>query len=442
MSISEIKALQLDRIEKVNSMEALAVRALTPEEQTSFDNLAASVSDIDVRLAVLEESAAGSASMQQNSEKLESVKRSVRKSAPISAPNFVADVSDRKAKANQSNALRGWFTKGTPAFRSEFATAANETGLDLNSNTLDLGATRAAQGIGSAGIGGALTNSGFYDTLTEALRDYNSVMQVATVISTSTGSALNFPLLDETGVTGELLSENGTSAQTAFTTATKTLNAYKYSSKQILTSYELFEDSLIDIESLVAKVAGTRLGRITENHMSVGTGSSQPTGIVVGANASTAVASTTAITVANIMTLIGNVDPAHRASPKCAFMMNSTTMNQIASILDTAGRPILVSNYVDASGRLPTILGYPVVLNNNMASAAAATKPIIFGDLSAYTVRTVVGSGGLTLVRQNETYAALAQIGWVAFSRFDGCVLTGNTTTYNPIWSLLMAAGA
>ena len=103
MSISEIKALQLDRIEKVNSMEALAVRALTPEEQTSFDNLAASVSDIDVRLAVLEESAAGSASMQQNSEKLESVKRSVRKSAPISAPNFVADVSDRKSKANQSN---------------------------------------------------------------------------------------------------------------------------------------------------------------------------------------------------------------------------------------------------------------------------------------------------------------------------------------------------
>jgi HK97 family phage major capsid protein len=249
-------------------------------------------------------------------------------------------------------------------------------------------------------------------------------------------------LLDETGVTGELLSENGTAAQTAFTTATKTLNAYKYSSKQILTSYELFEDSLIDIESLVAKVAGTRLGRITETHMSTGTGSSQPTGIVVGANASTAVASATAITVANIMTLIGNVDPAHRASPKCAFMMNSTTMNQIASILDTAGRPILVSNYVDASGRLPTILGYPVVLNNNMASAAASTKPIIFGDLSAYTVRTVVGSGGLTLVRQNETYAALAQIGWVAFSRFDGCVLTGNTTTYNPIWSLLMAAGA
>ena len=92
MSISEIKALQLDRIEKVNSMEAMAVRALTPEEQTSFDNLAASVADIDVRLAVLEDAAAGSASMQQNSEKLESVKRSVRKSAPIAAPNFVADV--------------------------------------------------------------------------------------------------------------------------------------------------------------------------------------------------------------------------------------------------------------------------------------------------------------------------------------------------------------
>jgi hypothetical protein len=85
-------------------------------------------------------------------------------------------------------------------------------------------------------------------------------MQVATIISTDTGSALNFQTLDDTGVTGELPAENGTSAQTAFTVATTTLGAYKYSSKQILTSFELFQDGLIDIENIVEVFDETQSG--------------------------------------------------------------------------------------------------------------------------------------------------------------------------------------
>ena len=440
--ISKIADLKTQRAAALANLDAMAKRTLTPEEQTAFDDLVASVADIDARVLIIEDSMAAdaaAAALVTNSSKLETLKRSQRKSPAISAPNYVADVSDKKAKLNTSNSLRAWFTKGTPAFRNEFAVAANETGIDLNSNTLTFDA-RAAQGVGSTGIGGALVNSGFYNALTSALRDYNSVMQVATIINTDTGSALNFPTLDDTGVTGELLAENGTSAQTAFTVATTTLGAYKYSSKQILTSFELFQDGLIDIENIVATVAGQRLGRITATHMTTGTGSSQPKGIVPAANASTAVASTTAITAANILTLVGNVDPAHRNAPGVAFMMNSTTLNQVASIMDENGRPIFVTNYVDGSGRLPTILGYPVYINNNMVNAGAATKPIIFGNLAAYTVRQVTGQAGLTLVRQNETYGHIGQIGWTAFTRLDANLLTGNATTYSPVWSLLMAA--
>jgi len=439
MSISEIKALQLDRIEKVNSMEAMAVRALTPEEQTSFDNLAASVADIDSRLMLLEDAAAGSASIQQNSEKLEAVKRSVRKSAPISAPNFVADLSDKKSKRTKSNAVRGWFLRGTRGFRSEFAAAANEIGLDLNSNELNLEAR--AQGIGSTGIGGALVNDEFYGTLTQAMRNYNAVRQVATVISTSTGSNIQMPCLDDTSNAGTLIAENGSISEVALTFTNKTMGAYKFSSGQVLTSYELMQDALIDVESLVAEQAGIRIGRIQESYFSTGTGSSQPQGLVVGSAVGKTAAATNAITVDEIIDLVFSVDQAYKTTGNVGFMCHPSILAAIAKLKDDNGSPIFSQTYAGADARIPTIMGYPVTLNSNMASSlAAAGKVLLFGDFSKYVVRDVAGDGGITIVRQSETYATSGQIGWVAIARSSGLLLSANATTYNPVKHLIMAA--
>jgi HK97 family phage major capsid protein len=433
--ISQLAELKTQRAAALSSLDALAQRTLTPEEQTAFDGLVSQVGDIDARVTILEDAANiaadNTASMGQNSAKLETLKRSEKRSS-FNIPSVVKDLNDAKSKINHANSIRGWFTKGTPAFRSEFAVAANETGIDLNSNTLTFD-KRAAQSSASGGNAASLVNSGFFGTLTEALRQFNCLMQYGTIIDTADGNDLNFPCVDDTAVTGELLGQNSATAQTAFTAATKTLGAWKFSSKQILTSYELFQDSLLDVESLVAKIAGTRLGRITESNFTIGDGSSKPTGIVVGANASAEIASSTAVTVAEVRGLIASLDPAYASSPTCAFMCNSTTAAQLASLADTAGRPLLVSDYVSAAGRLPTIYGYPVIINNNMVSQSSASKFLVFGDIKAYTIRTVSGGFGMTLVRQNETYAASGQIGWVAMARFDGAVLAANATTYNPI---------
>jgi HK97 family phage major capsid protein len=90
---------------------------------------------------------------------------------------------------------------------------------------------------------------------------------------------------------------------------------------------------------------------------------------------------------------------------------------------------------------VPSILGYPVTLNSNMASSlAASAKVLLFGDFSKYFVRDVAGDGGLTIVRQSETYATSGQIGWVAIHRSSGLLLTANATTYNPVKHLVMAA--
>lgn len=439
MAIAELKSLQAERVEKVAKMEELAKRQLTPEEQQAFDDLAANVAAIDERVAALESDLAMNSQREANSNKLETIKRSSKKAFPIAAPNVVTDLNDKKATANKANAIRGWFLKGTRGFRSEFANAAHEIGLDLNSNELSLEAR--AQGIGSTSIGGALVNDEFYGTLTQALKDYNGVRQVATVISTSNGSNIQMPCLDDTSNSGSLIAENGSISEVALTFSNKTMGAYKFSSGQVLTSYELLQDSLINVESLVAEQAGIRIGRIQESYFTTGTGSSQPQGLVVGSAAGKTAAATNAFTVDEIIDLVFSVDQAYKQNGNVGFMCHPSILAAIAKLKDDNGSPIFSQTYAGADARVPSILGYPVTLNSNMASSlAASAKVLLFGDFSKYFVRDVAGDGGLTIVRQSETYATSGQIGWVAIHRSSGLLLTANATTYNPVKHLVMAA--
>jgi HK97 family phage major capsid protein len=439
MSIADIKTLQTERAAKVAEMEALAARQLTPEEQQAFDNLAANVASIDERVSALESDLAMNSQREANSNKIETLKRAAKKSAPIEVPAIVSDYNDKKATANKSNAIRGWFLKGTRGFRPEFARAANEIGLDIHSNELNLEAR--AQSVGTNSAGGFLVNDEFYGTLTQALKDYNGVRQVATVINTSTGSNIQMPCLDDTSNSGSLIAENGSISEVALTFSNKTMGAYKFSSGQVLTSYELLQDSLINVESLVAEQAGIRIGRVQESYFTTGTGSSQPQGIVVGSAAGKTASATNAITVDEIIDLVFSVDEAYKRNGNVGFMCHPSILAAIAKLKDDNGSPIFSQTYAGADARVPSILGYPVTLNSNMASSlAASAKVLLFGDFSKYTVRDVAGDGGITIVRQSETYATSGQIGWVAIHRSSGLLLTANATTYNPVKHLVMAA--
>lgn len=439
MSIQDIRALQAERVEKVARLSELAQRQLTPEEQTAFDELAAGVAAIDVRVTTLEGELAVNAQSEANSHKLETIKRSAKKSTAIEVACVVTDLGDKRARANKANAIRGWFLRGTRGFRSEFAHAAQEIGLDLNSNELNLEAR--AQSVGTGSAGGFLANDEFYGTLTQALKDFNGVRQVASILSTSSGNSIQMPCLDDTSNSGSLIAENGSITEAALTFSNKTIGAHKFSSGQVLTSYELLQDSLIDVEKLVAEQAGIRIGRIEESYFTTGTGSGQPQGVVTGSAAGKTAAATNAITVDELIDLVFSVDEAYKRGSNVGFMCHPSILGAIAKLKDDSGSPIFSQTYAGADARVPSILGYPVTLNSHMASSlTAGAKVLLFGDFSKYVVRDVAGDGGLTIVRQSETYATSGQIGWVAIHRSSGLLLTANATTYNPVKHLVMAA--
>jgi len=176
----------------------------------------------------------------------------------------------------------------------------------------------------------------------------------------------------------------------------------------------------------VARKSGERLGRIYNAHQTTGTGSSQPQGVITGATTGKTTASGTAIIYNEIVDLIHSVDVAYRQAPSTdvAFMMHDLVLAYVRKIRDDSGgsglgRPIWEPSV--QVGVPDSLLGYRVVVNNDMASTVATTnKTMAFGNFRAgYVVRNV--SDG-QLMRLAERYADYLQVGFFAFGRMDALV--------------------
>jgi HK97 family phage major capsid protein len=104
-------------------------------------------------------------------------------------------------------------------------------------------------------------------------------------------------------------------------------------------------------------------------------------------------------------------------------MFNQTTRKTLRKIKDTTGRPIWTPGYeLGATAATPdTLLGYDVVINNDVAVPAANAKTIAFGDLSKYMIRDAME---LTMFRfEDSAFMLKGQVGFVAWARAGGNLL-------------------
>ena len=288
-------------------------------------------------------------------------------------------------------------------------------------------AEKRAQGTTTGGAGGYTVPQGFWAKVTETMKYYGGVLAAgAETLDTDAGQDIPWPTNDDTSNEGALLAENTQITEQDLTFGQKTLDAYTYTSKLIRVSLQLIQDSGIDVEAFVGRKAGERLGRIYNNHQTVGTGSSQPQGVITGATTGKTTAGGTAILYNEIVDLVHSVDVAYRNAPptEVAFMMHDLILAYVRKIRDDSGgsglgRPIWEPSV--QVGVPDSLLGYRVVVNNHMASTVATTnKTIAFGNFRAgYVVRRVNGG---QLMRLEERYADYLQVGFFAFGRMDALV--------------------
>lgn len=255
----------------------------------------------------------------------------------------------------------------------------------------------------------------------DQLKAYGGMREVAEILTTDTGAGLNFPTSDGTSEEGEIVGENAAATAGDITFNTVALNPFKYSSKKIALPVELVQDSGIDIVGLVIARLSTRLGRITNKHFTIGTGSGQPNGIMtastIGVTGTTG--NTTAVTYDALIDLQHSVNRAYRRNGR--FMMADATVGAIRKMKDGQNRPIFVPGYeVGVPGGVPdTLLGAPLIVNDDVAVMAANARSIAFGDLSKYIIRDVRGS--MSIRRFDDSAFALnGQVGFCGWMRTGG----------------------
>lgn len=276
------------------------------------------------------------------------------------------------------------------------------------------------------GQGGYTVQTDIAKTLLDALKMYGGMRAVSTVFQTAQGNPLSFPTSDGTAETGEIIAENVTATAADPSFNTLPLNVYKFSSKVVAIPFELLQDSSIDMEAFIRTRLATRLGRIQNTKFTLGTGTAEPTGLIVaattGVTAANATSQVTTIIYDSIINLIHSVDPAYR-NPNCKFMMNDLSVRNIRQIKDTAGRPIFVPGWDATRGgetysSPDTLCGYGIQTNQDVVVMAASAKSIAFGDLSFYNIRDVME---MTMFRfEDSAYVKLGQVGFLAWMRSGG----------------------
>lgn len=343
-----------------------------------------------------------------------------------------------------SYAIQGWLRAGKPNanLTEEHIEAAKSFGFDPHSRDIELPLPKNYRqlrrelrdlNVATSTKGLETIPEGFVSALEQALLEFGGVRSVADIVRTDSGNDLPWPTSNDTSNKGEILDEAtsfGSSVDPGF--AQIVFKAFKYSSKLILVSSELLQDSAFDLAARIGEMLGIRIGRIQNDHFTTGAGTTLPKGLTVAGVVGKVAASPTAITADEVIDLEHSVDPAYRTG--ASFMFHDNVLAAVRKLKESTTNAYIWQPGLQA-GVPDRLLGYPYTINQSMASSLiASAKVMLFGDMRKYKIRDVAS---MRLLRLDERYADTDQVAFVAFMRSDGNLLDAGT---RPVKWLALAA--
>jgi HK97 family phage major capsid protein len=239
----------------------------------------------------------------------------------------------------------------------------------------------------------------FFNQIVTLARLVNPLLDLATVINTTSGEPLQLP--SQSSFSTATIKAAGsaiTASDPGFNVFT-TLNSYKYSFITQVAN-ELLKDTSVDLIGYLAGQAGNAFGYALGQDFINGTGGgTAPTGIltsaatgVVGNASTTAVSGPSAVggfTADNIFDLIYSVDGALRQLPTFGILANANSIGAMRKLKDGYGRFIFEPAQVQ--GKRDLVGGVTVYETPAMPSIGSAAVSLVAGDLKAYYVRNVNG---------------------------------------------------
>ena len=329
-------------------------------------------------------------------------------------------------------AVAGWCKNqlGQPITSSD-AQACSDYGIAANSNVFVVRFAPSMPGNFSNslssqdGTAGGFTVPGeFVAQLEQAMLYHSGILQACDTIRTTTAAPMPWPTTNDSGNEGAQIGENAESTELDPTFGAVVFNAYKITSKLVRVPHELLRDSGINLAKELGNMLGTRIGRTLNSKCTTGSGAATAMGIVTASTLGKTTASTTAISFDELIDLMHSVDVAYRtAADGFGWMMHDSVAANVRKLKNGDGDYLWQQS--TQLGQPDRLLGWPVTINNHMASSIATTaKTVLCGAFRKYKVRLVAE---LRLRRLVERFAEFDQEGFLAFQEFDGALLDAGT---------------
>ena len=261
----------------------------------------------------------------------------------------------------------------------------------------------------------------------EALNAMSSLRKVANVVTVE--SATFEMLVDMGDIASGWSTEAGTQAETGTPAVQRVVIPVHELSAMPKASQRLLDDAAFDIEEWLAGRIADKFIRAEATAFISGDGVNKPRGFLTHARAANASATNVQIGTipsgatgdfaatnpANaLIDLVYALSTQYRANG--SFVMNSKTAAAVRKMRDTDGRFLWTDSL--AMGQPPQLLGYPVLLCEDMPDIANGSAAIAFGDFkSAYTI---VERPDLRVLR--DPYSAKPHVLFYATKRVGGGV--------------------
>src|SRR5690606_38307302 len=279
---------------------------------------------------------------------------------------------------------------------------------------------RLAQQGTSDGSGGYTIPETVAQEVTNALKFSGGMWAAARHVVTDKGSAFPWPYINDSKKAYKIAESTDmeTSAEAVTFGAVDLEGAAKYTSGLIRVSNELLEDSTLFVDAFVEALVD-RILRGTNEDLTTGSGTGEPNGVLNAAGYGDTMAGSS-ITETDISNLFFSVSAYYRNRPDAAFMMHSTTLKHMMEQKDT-GAFRFPSLWIDG-----TVLGVPVVTNEDFPSFSTGGKLVAFGDFSRYVIRTTPQR----VKRFRERHAESDQSSFATILRIDGDLVDPNAIKY------------
>ena len=227
----------------------------------------------------------------------------------------------------------------------------------------------------------------FYNEVFDVARLVGPMLDVGQRINTTSGEDLTLPTL--TAYSAATLKGAGAAIDESEPTYSSiVLGAYKYA-LLIPVSSELVADAGFNISSHLAEQAGNGLGFAVNAALTLGTGTSQPRGVVTaaadGITGSTGVVGK--FSADNLIDLQYSLDGAARRLPGVAYMANTQTIGAMRKLKDDAGQYL----FQVGVGTPDSFAGYSIIENPAMAAVGTGAASVLFGHMPSYKVRVAGG---------------------------------------------------